>query len=234
MPKSADNPNQFISRVSLVGRSQGEVRKLDGFKKSLHTVPDAVNAATSAFLARLCSPELAAEGEKYFQNARKALGYRRNDLALSVTSPSAVLTAKDFTLEIAYALQAGDPGSYEVTRTLHGVGDTELVQREEFNELFPSVFGGIVFGLVKGVRVEAVIDAVEAHGEPGGLTVDYPSDCRHCVLTVDGVDAEVVCDGATLELRFSRNAPPRELVESFLAVRSAFTLTKDRTLSGLL
>ena len=34
----------------------------------------------------------------------------RNDLALEVTSPQAVLTAKDFTLEIAYALQPGESG----------------------------------------------------------------------------------------------------------------------------
>jgi hypothetical protein len=96
------------------------------------------------------------------------------------------------------------------------------------------VFGGIVFGLTKGARVEAVIDAVEEKGGAGGLTVSYPSDCRHCVLAVEGVSAEVICDGATLEMRFPRNGSPRELVESFAAVRSAFALTKDRVLAGLL
>ena len=66
------------------------------------------------------------------------------------------------------------------------------------------------------------------------LRVDYPSDCRDCTLTMEGVDASVVCDGATLEMRFSRNGSPRELIEAFAAVRKAFALTKDRALAGLL
>ena len=205
-----------------------------GFKKQHHTVPDAVSAATTAFLGKLCTGELAAEGEQFFQRTKAAMGYLRKDLTLEVTSPQAVLTAKDFTLEIAYALQQSDPSGYAVTRTLHSLGSGELVGLPEFNELFAAVFGGIVFGLTKGARVEAVIDAIEARGGQGGLTVSYPSDCRHCLLAVEGVSAEVLCDGATLEMRFPRNGSPRELVESFAAVRSAFALTKDRVLAGLL
>ena len=234
MAKSAGHPHQFVSQISLVGRSHGMVKSLAGFKKQHHTVPDAVNATTTAFLGKLCASELAAEGEQYFQRTKTALGYRRKDLALEVTSPLAVLTAKDFTLEIAYALQSANPTGYDITRTLHGLSSGELVSLPEFNELFAALFGGIVFGLTKGARVEAVIDAVEEKGGAGGLTVSYPSDYRHCVLAVDGVAAEVICDGATLEMRFPRPGAPLELVESFAAVRSAFVLSKDRVLAGLL
>ena len=234
MAKAADHPHQFVSRISLVGRSHGTVKSLAGFKKQHHTVPDAVSPATTAFLGKLCLGELASEGERYFQQTKIALDYRRKDLTLEVTSPNAVLAAKDFTLEIAYALQAGDPAGYDVTRTLHSLRSGELVSLPEFNELFEALFGGIVFGLTKGARVDAVIDAVEERGGESGLTVSYPSDCRHCVLAVEGVAAEVVCDGATLEMRFPRNGSPKELVESFAAVRSAFVLTKDRVLAGLL
>ena len=151
-----------------------------------------------------------------------------------MASPAAVLAAKDFTLEIAYALETADPGGYGVTHTLHNLSSGELVERPEFDELFARMFEGMVFGLTKGVRVEAVIDAVEAQAGAGGLTVSYPSDCRHCVLAVAGVDAAVVCDGATLEMRFPRPGSPRELVAAFAAVRSAFALSKDPVLAGLL
>lgn len=243
MAKSADDPRTFISQVSLVGRSGGAVKTLRGFDKSRHSVPDAVNAATSGFLARLCAEELADEGEQFFQRARSALGYKRKDIALDVTSPAAVLTTKDFALELAYALEEREPASYTVTRTLHSLRSGELLAVPEFDTLFAGMFSGIVFGLAKGVRVEAVIDAVEAledDGENGGgdgeatLKVDYPSDCRQCTLTVEGVEAEVICDGATLEMRFTRNGSPKELVAGFAAVRRAFALTKDKALAGLL
>ena len=107
----------------------------------------------------------------------------------------------------------------------------------EFDELFAGQFSAIAFALKKGVRVEAVIDAVEGLEEDADgakLRVDYPSDCSECTLRVDGIGAAVVCDGATLEMRFEKSGSPRELVEAFAAVRKAFALTKDRALAGLL
>ena len=59
MPKPAGPSNPFVSRISLVGRSTGLVKNLAGFRKQHHTVPDAVNAATTAFLGKLCAAELA-------------------------------------------------------------------------------------------------------------------------------------------------------------------------------
>ncbi len=246
MAKSADDPRTFISQVSLVGRGGGAFKSLGGFDKSRHTVPDAVNNATSGFLAKLCTPELSAEAEDFFQRAKAALSYKRKDLGLDVTSPLAVLSAKDFTLEIAYALESGDPAHYTITRTLHSLKNGDLLQVAEFDTLFAGQFSAIAFALKKGVRVEAVIDAVEGleaaetddeppeAGVGAKLRVDYPSDYRDCTLTVAGVDAAVVCDGATLEMRFGKNGSPRELVEAFAAVRKAFALTKDRALAGLL
>jgi len=241
MAKSAaDDPRSFISQVSLVGRGGGAFKMLRGFDKSRHTVPDAVNNATSGFLAKLCTPELNEEAEDFFQRTKAALSYKRKDLGLDVTSPAAVLSAKDFTLEIVYALEAADPSSYGITRTLHSIKNGDLLRVAEFNELFAGQFSAIAFALKKGVRVEAVIDAVEGledDGEDEGtgkLRVDYPSDYRDCTLTVDGIAAAVVCDGATLEMRFEKSGSPRELVEAFAAVRKAFALTKDRALAGLL
>lgn len=234
MASKSEPQTEFVSHISLTGRSQGAVKTLAGFRKQHHTVPDAVNAATTAFLGKLCAAELAAEGERYYQRTRQAFGYKRTDLALEVTSPTAVLTTKDFTLELAYALEKANPASYELIRTLHSLRDGLLVERLEFDELFAAMFTGVVFGLTKGARVEAVIDAVEAQGGAGALTVSYPSDCRHCVLAVAGVDAAVVCDGATLEMRFPRHGSPRELVAAFAAVRSAFAIAKNPVLAGLL
>jgi hypothetical protein len=235
MPSASPNDLQtFVSRVQLVGRATGRVKSLPGFDKSRHTVPDAVNPATSGFLARLCAPELADEAERVFQRARAALGYKRKDLALDVTSPAAVLTAKDFAFEIGYELNGRAPDEFVVTRTLHQLSNAQLALRPEFDELFAGQFGEVGFLLKKGVRVEAVIDAVEALDDEGGLTVDYPSDCRTCTLNVEGVDAAVVCDGASLAMTFPRQGSPRELLEAFAAVREAFALSKQRALAGLL
>src|SRR4051812_45147051 len=98
-------PASVIASIAFAGRSGGEVKRLNGFRKDRHTLPDAANAATNAFLGKICETELTDEAEKLFQEARAGLGYKRREIALTVTSPLAVLSAKDFTVEIAYALE---------------------------------------------------------------------------------------------------------------------------------
>ena len=225
-------PSRVVASIAFVGRSGGQVKALGGFKKGHHTLPDATNATTNAFLGKICGTELGDEAEKFFQEVRAGLGYKRKDVALSVTSPLAVLTARDFTLEIFYALEERDAARFAVTTTLRELGDPALARREEFARIFAGKFTEISFALKKGVRVEAVIDAIEALDGEGGLGVSFPSDCSECTIRVEGVDADVRCTGVTLEVRFPRGAGPAELIEAFGAVRDAFQISK--ALSGLI
>jgi hypothetical protein len=247
MAKTSDGISSVVQQIRFVGRGSGAVKTLSGFKKSHHSVPDAVNASTTAFLAKLCAGELAEEAEGFFQKAREAFGYKRKDLALDVASPSAVLTAKDFTLEWAYALDESDPAAWMLVRTLHSVCGSGFLGTEGCATVFGGLFSELVFALTKGASVEAVIDAVEglepnAEGEAGAdggearaaLRVDYPSDCGHCVLSVEGVSATVKFEGAELSMVFPRGASPKELLDGFAAVRAAFSLTKNKALAGLL
>lgn len=234
MAKPADDLSKCIQYIRFIGRSSGAVKTLGGFKKSHHTLPDAVNAATSAFLAKLCTDELAEEAEGFFQRARTIFGYKRKEVSLDVTSPQAVLSAKDFNFEIAYALEENDPASYNVTRTLHSVTNGDLVQTAEFEEVFAGLFAEISFVLTRGAPVETVVDAIEGLDADANLKVNYPSDCRECTLLVEGVSAEVKFTGPELSMIFPRKGSPRELLEAFATVRKAFVLSKARALAGLL
>ncbi len=225
-------PSRVISSIAFVGRTGGQVKSLTGFKKGHHTLPDAANAVTNAFLGKVCEAELADEAERLFQAARAGLGYKRKDVTLSVTSPLAVLTAKDFAVEIFYALEERDPSRYAVTTTLRDLLDAGIARREEFSRIFARKFAEISFALSKGARVEAIVDAIEALNGEGGLSVQYPSDCRDCVIRVDGVEAETRCTGATLEVIFPRGRAPAELINAFAAVREAFQISK--ALRGLI
>ena len=225
-------PNRVIAGIAFVGRSGGLVKTLAGFRKGHHSVPDAANAVTNAFLGKICEPELAEQAERMFQDVRAGLGYKRKDVALSVTSPTALLTARHFAVDIAYALEARDPTRYAVTTTLRELHDAAMARREEFAGIFAGRFAEIVFALKKGARVEAVVDAIEALDGEGGLAVHYPSDCRECVIRVSGVEAEVRCTGATLDVIFPRGSAPGELIDAFAAVRGAFQISK--VLKGLI
>jgi hypothetical protein len=225
-------PSHVVASIAFVGRSGGLVKSLSGFRKPQHSVPDAANATTNAFLAKICAGELGADAERLFQDARTGLGYKRKDVSLNVASPTATLTAKDFTLELAYALEETDPARYRVTTTLRDLHDEALARTAGFGRIFAGRFSEIEFGFTKSARVEAVIDAIEALDGEEGLTANYPSDYRQCVIGVAGVDAQVRCTPGALEVVFPRNGAPAELIDAFAAIRDAFQISK--VLSGLL
>lgn len=227
-----DLPSEIIAGISFVGRSGGAVKALAGFRKGHHTVPDAANAVTQAFLGKICATELGGETEDLFQRVRAGLGYKRKDLSLSLTPPTAVLSARDFTVEFGYALDEREPSRWLVTRTLHGLRNAELARTEEFSAIFAAAFTEISFGLKQGARVEAVIDLIEHLDGENGLAVDYPADCRECMIRVAGVAAEVRCTGAALEMVFPRAGSPAELMAEFAAVRGAFAVSRE--LAGLI
>ncbi len=225
-------PSRVVASIAFIGRSEGQVRTLSGYRKGHHSLPDAANAVTNAFLGKICAGELAEEAERLFQEVRAGLDYKRKDLSLAVTSPIAVLTAKDFGLEIGYALDEQDPARYAVTTTMRELRDTEVARGEAFGRIFAGRFSEISFALKKGARVEAVIDAIEGLEGEGGLSVQYPSDYRDCSIGVEGVAAVVRCTGVTLDVVFPRGASPAELLDAFAAVRGAFQLSK--ALRGLI
>ena len=233
-------PFSKISQVRLGGSGGGLFKSLRGYDKSRHTIPDAVNSATTGFLHKLCATELAEEGEALFQRARAALGYKRAGLTLDLAPGLATLTTKDFCWELAYALEPAEPSRFAVTRSLHSLRSGDLVRLEAFNTLFAAQFDAVIFELARGVRVEAVIDAIEAldpeptDADAPDLRVDYPSDCSRCTITVPGVAARVECDGASLSLRLPRAGSPEQCLLEFDAVRDAFRLTRDGVLAGLL
>jgi hypothetical protein len=229
---SDEIPSTIVSQLCFVGREGGLVKTLSGFQKGRHTLPTAVNDTTLAFLAKLCAADLAEHAEARFQQIRAGLGYKRRELTLSVQSPAALLTAAGFSFEMAYGLEEADPSRYTVTHTLRGLRDPALARHPAFDATFAGTFSEISFGLRCGTRVEAVIDAIEGLDREDGLTVDYPSDCHECTVSVPGVEARVRCTGETLDLVFTRAGSPAELIDGFAAVRLAFSL--DPELAGLI
>ena len=225
-------PSSIIAEICFIGRAGGAVKALGGFRKGHHTLPEAANAVTNAFLGKICERELTAEAENLFQAVRTGLGYKRREVALSVASPGAVLTAKDFVVEIFYALEEREPARYAVTTTLRELRSAELARTGEFSGIFAGRFAEISFALKKGARVEAVVDAIEGLDGARGLAVSYPSDCRECEITVEGVDARVRCTGAALEVVFPRGGAPADLIDAFARVRGAFAFSK--VLGGLI
>jgi hypothetical protein len=230
----------IFQQTRWTGETRGLFKNLSGFDKKRHTVPTAATPAAAAFLGKLCAESLREECEAFFQRARVALGYKRREISLTIEGGAALLEARDFTLEWEYSVAPEAPAEWILTRTLRNVRNSEFLRLAEFGGLFTGAtgFGALEFWLEKPVRVEDVIDTVEALSPTDAdantaLSVEYPSDCSRCVLRVAGVAAEVVFLGAVLRMEFPAQGEPAALADEFMRVREAFGLTKADVLAGL-
>lgn len=226
-------PEGQLARIVLEGVQSGEVRRLPGFRKGLHTVPDRVTPTTEAFLGKLCVAELEGEGEALFRLARTAFGYKRRDLSFSVTGPTGLLTARHFTFERTYSLDPGDPAQYLLSFRLSQLRGADPDLPAKLDSLFPALFSTLQFPLDEAVSVEGLIDGVEALDESSPLSVDYPPDCRECTIRVPGVAAEAICNGHSLALRFPGLHGPSEIFTAFGEVRVAFLASGAGDLGAL-
>jgi hypothetical protein len=227
--------DELIRQIRWTGTTCGLVKTLPLFNKKFHTVPDAATPATTAFLAKLYAPELAAEAESFFQKTREALHYKRTDISLSTSGANAILQTPDFTLEWDCALNTATPEEWVRTCVLHSVARRALLDTPGFDGLFDGAFSKLEFLLTTPVQIEAVIDAVEAldgKSDPA-FSVDYPSNYAQCTVRVGGVVESVVFTGGSLYMEFPRPGSPRELADEFARVRHAFDLANAAGLSDM-
>lgn len=210
-----------VSSLAIVGRTRGEVRRLAGFDKKRHTVPDRLCGATQSFLEKLCEEELTEEAEELFQAAREQFSYKRKEISLSVGSGFARLETKDFALELRYELDEKDPSDYVVETCVLEVASRDLLESAPFNASIGRRFDRLRCGLAGQVSVESVIDAVEEDGS-NETRVDYPSDCSSCTVTIEGLAGEIFVDGVVLEVRYGKLTSAGVLMETFERIGSQF------------
>ncbi len=216
-----DGAKGIVSSLAIVGRTRGEVRRLAAFDKKRHTVPDRVCSATQTFLEKLCEEELTEEAEGLFQAAREQFGYKRREISLSVGSGFARLETKDFALELRYELDEEDPGDFVVESCVRDLASRDLLESAPFNAAVGSRFDRLRCVLAGQVSVEAVIDAVE-DDESGETSVDYPSDCSSCTVSIAGLAGEVFVDGVVLEVRYGKLTTAAALMETFERIGAQF------------
>ncbi|MBL4575287.1 MAG: hypothetical protein JKY51_04200 [Opitutaceae bacterium] len=213
-----ENLTDVFASVSFKGARHGQVRTLSGFKKGIHTVPDIANETTNRFLAKICESELSQEGEALYQRLRTGLGYKRRDLTLTVEPPFALLHGKEFSLEIMYDLEREAPSIYQIFTTLSGLSCVDILTKDVFNEICAGLFDRFTFALTQTVKVEDVIDAIEAFPRPG-IKVAYPSDCLECSVSLEGFLGHIQCTTHSLDIVLPSKSSPQAFLEGFEALR---------------
>ncbi|MCP5065223.1 MAG: hypothetical protein GY946_01540, partial [bacterium] len=108
------------------------------------------------------------------------------------------------------------PGDALLTRVLEDITDLQLLESDVFQTVFGPWFDHVELQLSDALDIEAIIDQIEADDDTP-VQREYPADCSHCTLWVEGESWRVRLQGQSLTIHFDKKVTPRVLLAGYLA-----------------
>jgi hypothetical protein len=203
-----------VKRILLQLDETVKISSLSGFSKQRgHRVPDSVNSATERFVENISKREIEDEVNEVFERIRGSMKYKRRDL----TAAAGRILTPDFEFVVECRQDSDDPAMAVVTRQLINMSPA-IVPDDSFNDVFDDSFNELTFEFAKGVNVQDLIDQIEDL-ELDKIDLDYPADCSHCDISIEGSPIQVRVRAGSLTVTTPNSASPKLLMESFFDVQ---------------
>ncbi|MBV9656604.1 MAG: hypothetical protein JO295_00710 [Verrucomicrobia bacterium] len=230
---SSQLPRAEAKDVHLVGARPGNVKALAGFRKGFHKVPAALpdHFYERQFDTAICAADLDRDARDLFERLRVARGYKRKEISLAVDPPNATITTTDFILDLGYELDLARPDDYRRAVDLHDIREIAVFSDPQLNDALRDLFSRVSFTFAEPVKIEDVIDEVEADAS-GDAKVAYPPDYAECTIKLRGFVGEVRVTPRELEVVTGPGSSPAELVKTF--VKASDVLAANPSLEKLI
>lgn len=181
-----------LKSVDLLGRTGGRtIRDLSGFRKGHHRVPDSVDSHTQRFVEEIASDDLRKEAADIHGKLKANFRYKREEIKLDIDGASAVISTKDFSLNIHYAQDSEDATAYTIEYQINNIKDSDALLNNGLQKILDRHFDEVRFSTHGRINLEDMIDAIEAE-DPEGVDVKYPADCSSLTISLSGCDWEIL------------------------------------------
>ena len=204
-----------LLRVKLCGSESGLVRNLPGFVKGRHKEPSEVNGYHGRWIKEIATDLLRQELDAVASRLKKLLRFKRTDIVhATVEDGIGELATRHFDYIIELGQDPRDPRGYVLQRRLENFsGSPEVLSRPDFDACFVSAFHSVVLPLCGPLRVEDVIDRIEAIDDPSLIEVDYDSsDLSRCVVKLPEFQGDIVVTAKELQIRSPSASAPSVLL----------------------
>lgn len=205
-----------LKRVLFRTDETGDIRKLSGFKKRFHHVPEDVNHRAAGFVASIAEQELSSDLESMFTAIRDAFAYKRKDVDLrGPRDGSGTIDTPHFTYSVSITQNPEEAAEYLLKREITDIKDPAIVFSDEFNDCFDGMFDTLEFHFGKQIEIKEVIDALEE----AGVKVYYDSAFTSVRLSLPSFPMQIELDEGSLRFLHPAAQPPRELVATLKEFR---------------
>lgn len=226
--RAAANPGtRQVTRVAFVRKVVGDVRRLSGFKKHSHRVPDSVNSRTEAFVASIADEDVRQDIDKVHNALRSAFGFKRAEVQVDGPADGeGTIVTPHFTYSVSVSLNPDDTSEVVWHRQVTEIREPDQVFSDEFATVFGSTFDTVEFSPPTRVNLTALIDRVEQLDDEL-IDIEYDHETTWCTLKLKEIDCEIRVTKDTFEIVKARPEQPKLLLQSFFDIQRALIDTHE-------
>ncbi len=206
-----------LKQVLFRAAERGSIKKLSGFRKGVHKLPDSVNDRAASFVANIANAELDIELVSMFDKIKIAFDYTRRDISkIDPVDGVGAIETPDFHYTVSVTQDPNDAVGYELTRMITNIKNLDIVESDAFNDLFFDMFSVLEFEFKSSIAVKDWIDDLEE----SGFRPNYDPRYTYCEFSFQNFDASIVITSHSVRFVHSQPEPPRQLVASLAQYRA--------------
>ena len=214
---SGTTQRAVLIRAALRGSTSLPIRSLRGFdKRKGHAVPTSADDRTSRWVGELAEAEVREGIDSMFAQIQQEFGFKRREVTVTLDGGDGSILTPDFGYGVAASQSADAPANALLTRVLEDITDLQLLESEAFQTVFGPWFDHVELHLSDALDIEAIIDQIEEDDDTP-VQRQYPVDCSHCTLWVQGEPWCVRLQGQSLTIHFDKKVTPRVLLAGYMA-----------------
>jgi uncharacterized caspase-like protein len=150
-----------FEKAIILSSEDDWVRNLPGFKAT-HKPPKEISSYHEGWIQKIAKEIIEKELNEISKLLRQELKYKRKDIEDPIIVDGVgQLSTLDFDYIISITQSKDRPDKYILTRSIENFKNSDILNKQEFNEIFKDTFDELELRLFKKLNVESVIDKIE-------------------------------------------------------------------------
>ena len=126
------------------------------------------------------------------------------------------IVTTEFDYSVVISQSEDDPGVYILTRSLENFKNSQILNSEEFNDVFAEFFDEIEFNTKQKIDVEELIDKIEDIDDVNVVSVSYDlSDTSKCTVIIPTISQELLVTTNSVSIISKQKQSPLQLLSDF-------------------
>lgn len=206
-----------FEKITMLSEEKGSVISLPGFVKSKHKAPREISEYHENWIKKIAYDLIEEEINDVGDKIIKIIRFKKKQLRDTIIDEGGgtiVTTEFDYSVDVKQS--EDDPGVYIITRSLQNFKNSQILDTEEFNNVFSDFFDELEFRTKQTIDVDELIDKIEEIDDESIISVSYNvSNTSKCKVLIPTHSTELLVTPNSVSILSNQKKSPVQLINLF-------------------